>query len=267
VTHNEGRDGPRADPAASPAVRGRCPARLRDAARRLIAAATLDDFTSFITVRRLTEDTGLSSGAVYSAFAPDTGVGARSRSAPQAAGRDAFWSLSAENDSVVQAMRELFLQLVDVGEVEGQELLEDVAEVLAGPITEAARGTDDERGWSYTHLFLGAASALNDPEVGQFLGRAYDDYAAAYLPGIEALLELTGRELVDGVDHRQFADLLISAADGCALRLRIDPDADPSIVRQMYLSIFVALTRRVDDRDDRLGHRLLLVLVERAGRP
>lgn len=57
--------------------------RLVEAARSLLAASTLDDLTSFVTVKRLTDDSGLSSGAVYSAFTPDAGVGARSRSAPR----------------------------------------------------------------------------------------------------------------------------------------------------------------------------------------
>ena len=70
--------------------------RLVEAARSLLAASTLDDLTSFVTVKRLTDDSGLSSGAVYSAFTPDAGVGARSRSAPQVAARRSFWNFGSE---------------------------------------------------------------------------------------------------------------------------------------------------------------------------
>ncbi|UDY34621.1 hypothetical protein [Dermatobacter hominis] len=257
MTDNEGRAAP-PEGAAQPTVRGTARERLRDAARRLMTEATLDDLTSFITVRRLTEDTGLSSGAVYSAFAPDSGVGSRSRSAPQAAGRAAFWSLHAESDSLVSSLQGLFDSAIDGAGLEGLELLEGVAELLTGPITDAARGTDGEGGWSYTQLFLGGAVALNDREVASFLGRSYEGYDRAYIPGLEVLLRLAGRELVDGVDLRQFAQMLVTAADGCALRLRVDPDLDPAIVRQMYLAVWIAMTRRADVRDDQLGHRLAI---------
>jgi hypothetical protein len=258
VTEDIGGGVPSAD--GVPVARGSARERLQDAARVLLTTASLDDLTSFITVRRLTEDTGLSSGAVYSAFAPDSGVGARSRSAPQAAGRAAFWSLEADTDLLVESVQALFEASVDTldGEIEGLEPLEGLAELLTGPVADAARGTDGEHGWSYTQVFLGAAVALNDPEVAAFLARSYEAYDRAYLPAIEQLLRLTGRELVDGVDLRQFAQLLVIAADGCALRLRIDPDLDPSIIRRMYVAIWIALTRRTDVRDDQLGHRLAI---------
>ena len=256
MTDNDGQAAPASG--APPVARGTARERHRDAARRLMTSATLDDLTSFITVRRLTEDTGLSSGAVYSAFAPDSGVGTRARSAPQAAGRAAFWSLQAETDGMVDALRALFEAAVAEGALEGLEVLEGVADLLAGPVTDAARGNDGEGGWSYTQVFLGAAVALNDHEVGAFLGESYEDYDRSYVPALEVLLRLAGRELVDGLDVRQFAQLLVIAADGCALRLRVDPDLDPVIIRQMYLAVWIGMTRRVDVRDDQLGHRLAI---------
>jgi len=40
---------------------------MREACDRLLGAVTLDDLTAFITVARLTEESGVSSGAIYSA--------------------------------------------------------------------------------------------------------------------------------------------------------------------------------------------------------
>ena len=58
--------------------RGQAQERLHDACARLLAGVTLDDLTAFVTVARLTQESGVSSGAIYSAV--DGGVG---RSAPQ----------------------------------------------------------------------------------------------------------------------------------------------------------------------------------------
>ena len=53
--------------------RGQAQERLHDACARLLAGVTLDDLTAFVTVARLTQESGVSSGAIYSAV--DGGVG------------------------------------------------------------------------------------------------------------------------------------------------------------------------------------------------
>jgi len=229
--------------------------RLVEAARSLLAASTLDDLTSFVTVKRLTDDSGLSSGAVYSAFTPDAGVGARSRSAPQVAARRSFWNFGSEAIELVDQLTLLFEQVVDASGDDDLHILQSVADLVSGPVAAQARATTND-GWSYTHLFLGAAVALNDPEVGEFLSDLYAGYERAYQPNLEILMRLSGRVLVDGVDLHQFSEMLISATDACALRLRIDPSTDPAIISRMFLAVWIAMTRRADARDDQLGPRL-----------
>ncbi len=231
--------------------------RLNRAARDLLIGATLDDLTTFVTVNRLTDGSGLSSGAVYSTFSPVAGVGHRTRSAPQVAARDAFWDLGPESDQLVVQLTDLLVELLDEGVNDGMDVLQSVADLLSVPITAAARGSADG-GWSYTHLFLGTAVALNDLEVAEFLNGIYEGYERAYQPSLEVLMRLSGRVLVDGVDMRQFTQMLISTADACALRLRIDSRADPSIVGRMFLAVWIAMTRRADARDDQLGPRLAI---------
>ena len=136
--------------------------RLVEAARSLLAASTLDDLTSFVTVKRLTDDSGLSSGAVYSAFTPDAGVGARSRSAPQVAARRSFWNFGSEAIELVDQLTLLFEQVVDASGDDDLHILQSVADLVSGPVAAQARATTND-GWSYTHLFLGAAVAMNDP--------------------------------------------------------------------------------------------------------
>ncbi len=233
--------------------------RLEETARRLLAGATLDDLTAFVTVSRLTEGSGLSSGAVYSTFAPGPGVGNRTRTAPQAAARAAFRSLDPESDEMVEAIHDSLGAALAQGEQEGLEFLLTVAEMLVAPITTSARGLHGDDGWTYTHLFLGAATALNDPEVSEFLSRSYEDYDRVYEPGLEVLLRLSGRVLIDGVDIHQLSQMLISVGDACALRCRVAPSTDPSILTRMYIAIWVAMTRRVDARDDQLGLRLAIL--------
>lgn len=233
--------------------------RLEEAARRLLAGATLDDLSAFVTVNRLTEHSGLSSGAVYSAFSPGPGIDSRTRTAPQEVARAAFRSLDPQSDEMVEAVHDSLGAAIAQGESEGLEFLLTVAEMLVAPITAAARGLNGDDGWSYTHLFLGAATALNDPEVAEFLSRAYEEYDRVYEPGLEVLLRLSGRVLIDGVDIHQLSQMLISVGDACALRSRVAPNTDPSIMTRMYVAIWVAMTRRVDARDDQLGHRLAIL--------
>lgn len=228
-----------------------------EAARTLLAGATLDDLTEFVTVRRLAETAGLSSGAVYSSFSPEPGFGARSRSAPQVAARGAVSGLDADNDGLLSAMVELLsVELAD--DASGVELMEAVAKLLTIPVVAVARGDGDD-GWSYTQVFLSAAVALNDGIVADHLAHAYKGYDRAYEPAVESLLAATGRVLVDGIDLRQFCRLLVTTADGCALRLRIERDLDPRLLSQTYLAMWVALTRRSDERDGQIGQRLAII--------
>lgn len=229
-------------------------AQIENSAREMLAGATIDDLTEFLTVRRLAERSGLSSGAIYSSFAPETGSGARSRTAPQVAARRALLSLDADNDVLMDMQMAVVDDVLSAG-LSGVELLHEVAQMLTLPVAAVVRG-DLGDGWSYTQLFLMAAVALNDDAVANHLAESYDGYDRAYEPAIEALLAATGRVLVDGVDMRQFARLLVTAADGCALRLRIERELDPHLLTQTFLALWVAMTRRSDERDAQIGQLL-----------
>lgn len=232
--------------------------RLTESARLLLAQANLDDLAEFVTVRRLVASTDLSNGAVYSSFSPEPGFGPQPRSAPQVAARAAFRSLRAEyGESVVELVRLLAAAAVDKADGEA-DFQFPLAEILAASIVAAGRGEDGDHGWSYTHLFLGAAVSLNDPEVAAFLSSAYARYERMYMPALEELMRLTGRVLVDGVDLRQLSRMLISVGDACALRVRVEPEVDQQIIASMFVAVWVAMTRRADDRDDQLGRRLAI---------
>lgn len=232
--------------------------RLIESARSLLTNATLDDLAEFVTVRRLIDSTDLSSGAVYSSFTPEAGIGARQRSAAQVATREAFRSLRAEYDeSVVDLVRVLVDSAAERSEGSA-DFQFPLAEILAAYTVAVARGEAGDQGWSYTHLFLGAAVSLNDPEVAAFLSDAFLRYEQMYAPALEELMRLTGRVLIDGVDLHQISRMLISVGDACALRVRVDPDADHRMLASMFVAVWVAMTRRADDRDDQLGPRLAI---------
>jgi hypothetical protein len=165
--------------------------------------------------------------------------------------------LEADNDVVVFAVSELLSGAL-ADDAAGVELMEEVARLLAIPVAAVARGDGDD-GWSYTQVFLSAAVALNDETVANRLARAYESYDKAYEPAIESLLAVTGRVLVDGIDLRQFCRLLVTAADGCALRLRIERELDPRLLTQTFLAMWAAMTRRSDERDGQIAQRLAIL--------
>jgi len=239
-------------------VRGSGGARLQEAARALLTGATLDDLTTFVTVRRLSETSGLSSGAVYASFGPEAADGSRQRTAPQVVAREAFRSLGVEVDiATLQARAVLVEQLASLGSDDPAQWMRRLAGVLAESVAADARGEVDD-GWSYTQEWLGAAVSLNDAEIAAFLRKYLDSFDRAYAAVLADLLAATGRELVDGIDLHEFARMFVVAGDGCALRLRVDPDLDPGIISSIFLSLMDSMTRRVGTRDDLPGHRLTI---------
>lgn len=225
---------------------------LRDAAVEMLASLTLDDVTAFVTVRRLADGAGLSSGAVYSTYVPESGVGGRARSAPQVAARDAFLSVEAMSEAATGPAADRVRGAIADADADAQSLLD----ILAVPAVATARASDGDDGWVTTFQLLGAVVAPHDPEVGAIVrsvNLGFDESMGALVP---ALLEHTGRELVDGFDARDFARLSNVAFSGCAQRFRVNPEQDPSLLATMYKALWVALTRPIDARDDTLGHRL-----------
>lgn len=246
-------------PVEGSAVRGTARARLQEAARALMAGVTLDDVTAFVTARRLSQQAGVSAGAVYSAFEPDAGAGPRTRTAAQVAAREEFFSLSFASDEVADLLKAVVVDFFEDRRSDGSaRSVEDLAELLTAPLVAAARGEDVEAGWTFTNTYLGAAVALNDPPAAEQIRRHLEGYDRGYVAAIEATLEATGRRLVEGLDVEQFTQMINIAADGCALRFRVDPDAQPAMLHRMYVAIIDAMTRRVGTRDDLPGHRLVI---------
>jgi len=229
--------------------RGQAQERLHDACARLLAGVTLDDLTAFVTVARLTQESGVSSGAIYSAV--DGGVG---RSAPQQLARDAFLSVSHEDDEMVLDILEIIHSSIETGADRTATFIETIAALATDPVVESARSP--ERG-DYTHFWLAAAVALNDPEVADRVGALLRGTVSSYERVIGRVLELSGRVLVDGIDLSTLAQMLTAAGDGAAIVLRLDPMAEPDLVRRMFLAVFIAVTRSVDDSDDLFATRLV----------
>lgn len=233
----------------SRAARGSARDRLRVAGAQLFGRATLDDLSAFATVGRLTAESGLSSGAIYSAFPTDPDV---ARSAPQAAMRDAYLCIDFADDRIVREVMEVFERAVASPEG-ATRVLETLTKVIA---TLVADGVRDPARWEYTHLWLGATAANNDPEVARMLEAYYVGLDDSYELLIEAVLKYTGRVPVSGVRARDIARVLIASVDGAAMRFRIDPDVDVTMLSSTMLGVVASMTRRVDEADDVFARRL-----------
>lgn len=238
------------DPRArSRARRGTAHGRLLDAASTLLARATFDDLTAFVTVGRLTAESGLSNGAVYSAFEAAAG-----RSAPQQAARSALLSLGPEDDQMVVQILEQVHASLEAEDGSDERFIEALAELAAGPVVDSARGDALS---DYTHVWLAAAVARNDDEVKAAGRRLFDDGTASYERMLARILELSGRTLAEGIDLTTFASVLMAGADGLAVRLRFDDRADGDVVRVAFLSAFASMTRRIDEADDLFAGRVV----------
>lgn len=254
----DGDDG--ADPGASAEEVDAAPVgsrvRLREAARGMLAGASLDDLTEFVTLRRLTEATGLSSGAVYSAYRPDRAPGARGRSAPQNAARDAFGWQDLDLQGMVETALTILADQFGPDPTDGPAwLLSHLASLVAESIAASARGEDGD-GWTYTRRWLGAAVGLGDDAAAAVIRDRLLDADRAYAAVLAHVVDATGRQLVEGVGVQDLAQMVVAVCDGCALRLRVDPDLAPAILERSLLSLFDAMTRRAGTRDDLPAHRL-----------
>lgn len=213
---------------------------LRQAAEQLWGGITLDDLSAFVTVGRLTQASGLSNGAVYSAHsASDQG-----RSAPQSAMREAFLRMDPADDELVLGVIEQLHESFDA--TIGPDFLEHVASQLSPLVAHSARSPEM---WDYTHFWLGAAVANNDSGVASAVRQNYRSTIASYSRAVERLLGLTGRELIDGIDLVTLVTMMVAGADGIALVLRLDPEADPSLIEHMLLAVFAATTRLTGGED------------------
>lgn len=247
--------GPPTDEALTPSRTSR--ERLRVSARELLAQATLDDLTAFITVRRLAEHAGLSSGAVYSAYEPEAGDGSRIRSAPQVVARLAFGDLEPSNHDRSLRRRAALVDHLREAAGEGEVgVLEAFADELAGIIAWLARGEDDHDGWSFTQVFLGAGVSPHDDGITRYMKENLDRRDGFMVTVVNEVLAVSGREPVDGVGTPDIARMLVSATIGGAMRVRVDPTADPGFIARTCLTVIASLTRRADARDERFGHRL-----------
>ncbi len=242
-------DNPEPDPQRGRVRRGSARSELLDAAARLLARATLDDLTAFVTVGRLTAESGLSNGAIYSAFSSDGG-----RSAPQAAARHTLLSLTPEDDQMVVQILEQIHASLEAEDGSDERFIETLAELAAGPVVESARGDALS---DYTHVWLAAAVARNDADVRETGRRLFDDGTESYERVLARILELSGRTLAEGIDLTTFAAVLMGGADGLAMRLRFDEQADGDVVRIAFLSAFASMTRRTDEADDLFAGRVV----------
>jgi hypothetical protein len=231
------------------ARRGTAAVRLREATSRLLSGVTLDDVTEFITVSRLTAESGLSGGAVYSAFSSSG-----ERTAAQAIARELVLSVGPEDDPMVIEILEQLHATVDGADDADQQFLEMLADLAAAPVVESARSSLD---WDYTQFWLALAVSLNDDEVRESLRTMYVGNTRSYERLLARVLELTGRTTVEGIDLHTLCSLLVTGADGAAIRLRLDPEADESLVRLAFLSTIASLTRRVDEADDLFASRVV----------
>lgn len=235
------------------AVRGTAGERLREAGARLLAGATLDDLTAFVTVGRLAEESGLSNGAIYSAYRPSPGIGGRGRSAPQAVVRDMFTSNGDAGHELVGEVLEAVDGFIRAGTPES-EMVQELAAIIGAAVERAGRG---EHGVVFTRLWLGAATALNDPEVLDAVVPAVHEVERRFAELAVVLLDLTGRELVDGVSLVQLARMLVDVANAGALRVRLEPGTPAGVVARLLSFTFAATTRRVGEEDDDLDQRLV----------
>ncbi|MBS1837728.1 MAG: hypothetical protein JST64_08525, partial [Actinobacteria bacterium] len=227
-------------------ARGSARPLVHDAVDRLLTGVTLDDLTAFLTVNRLAEESGLSTGAIYSAYQPSDGHGDRRRSAPQTAAREVFLSFPSSGDGlsieILAAMKHVVLH----GSTD-REIIETLTGIIGSHVEASARG---ESGWDYTHFALSLAVALNDREVRERLSASYEEIHAGYVELVTVILDLTERVPIDGLSVMDLTWMVVDVADAGALRVRAGPDTQDGMVARMMQVVFAATTRRRDDDDD-----------------
>ncbi len=224
------------------------------AAAELLSDATLDDLTAFITVSRLKERTGLSSGAIYSAFSPTSGVGDRTRSAPQVVARRAlFEPLGTASETVRRTIAAVEAALDEIAARDADLVAHEVARLFTMAGMEGARG---ELAPEYNTAWLMATVSLTDEEAAEHLLANYRGFREVYSVLVRRLLAMTDREPLPGIALGQLSSMLTTVLDGAVMRVRFDPDCDERFLEHLVLGAWSGLTRSVGDVDDTLVTRV-----------
>ncbi|MFZ4519990.1 MAG: hypothetical protein ACOYOP_16485 [Microthrixaceae bacterium] len=211
---------------------------------------TLAELTSFVTVSRLTEATGLSRGAASRAFAAE--LAARpDLTAPEAVARSAFLDPPGGQEVVVEETATLFEAVLADAARGPLPLPEVVAHLIAGPVAVGAVGVDRSGAQELTRDWLALAVCPDDAEVREELVRRYRQNQQVFGALLDRLLGALDREPVVGTDVEELAAVLQACIDGLAGRLRREPELGEEFVVRTLIALWSGLTQPAGaDGDD-----------------
>lgn len=232
--------------------------RLRAAAAEMMFEPTLADLTAFVTVSRLAEAADLSRGAASQAFRAELAA-APELTAPQAVARSAFLDPPGVQDLLVGETVELLDAVLEESTTGPMPLPEVVARLVAGPVTEGARG---ESAHEFTRDWLALAVCNRDEEVRSHLAHRYREFRGLYAAILTRLMAVMDREPVPGLEVQEAASILTACLDGVVGHLRREPGVDEEFVVRVVLGLWAGLTRPVGSGGDEAHARVSAI-----GRP
>ena len=219
--------------------------RLLEGALCLVDKADLTHFLRFVTISALCDETGLSNGAVYSAF----GDG------PRAVALTATLETLAALPDVEDQLEKLFEETVDRISGGDDSALDDLAN---GASTYTRAWTSGTNGRFFTLNLVAAAAAATDEAAASVLRTVYVGTTQRYMQRYERLLAASRREPVAGLDAAAIAVVLTALTDGMAMRLRFDDGIDDRLVATAFKAVWAGTTRHAGLTDDDLELRIAL---------
>ncbi|MFZ4519991.1 MAG: hypothetical protein ACOYOP_16490 [Microthrixaceae bacterium] len=230
------------------------PARIRDAAARLLLGADLDDLTAFVTAVRLAGEAGVAPSTLRALYPPEGNGRGGVRNSAQAAVRRVLTEPASDRRIVQAALERLLSSTIEAARASGRPPgMDEVFAGLAQLVVECASGS---LAFSFSEQFLAAVVSTGDEEVRVRNALGLDTYLTTYSVMVERLCDLTGREPVEGVGPSNLALAVILAFDGAVMNLRLTPELGAAPVRHLFVAIWTGLTRRRGDVDDLLEHRV-----------
>ena len=231
--------------------------RIREAALRMVHDATLDDLASFVTATRLAAEAGVSPSTLQALFPPEAAGGGRVRTTAQAAMRSAVVGPAFDGRPVATVVEGFLTGLEDAaGSGRSRPSVSELFDGLARLAADYATGPLTVE---YNREFLAAAAAGADDVLRLDAAEWHRTVLAEWAAVAERLCQLTGRSLVEGVTPEAVALAFVMAFDGAVLNLRMVRGAEPEGVRRLFEAIWGGLTRRPDDLDDLLAHRVAVL--------
>lgn len=239
----------------------------------IVEAATPGDVLASVTPEQIGGHSGYSASSVRYQLQRQASATNHQPPAPKRWSFDRGRLLLATSDAVTARIREATERsvpryLAALATLSRTGDLTELSAALTADLDEFSPGgsSDGSAGNTERTLLLLLAACDGDSALAAALRQAQSSRLALYEAVYELAMEVTGRELREGITVQQLTVQVNMLLEGVSMRRRFEPAIDQSVVLRAVLAIFWGLTRAIDDPDELEPAQRLAATARRRGR-